>query len=388
MLKFARGSFVVLVLSLLLTGCFTKKGGNTKAEPLPKIDQQVTFKTAWKANGGSGAGRLLFNLAPTLTEIEGQTTVLSADHKGHVTATNAATGARLWRVNTGLKLSSALGYNDNLVLVGSHKAEVLALNKSTGTELWRTTTSSEVLSGPMGTESGIAVLTNDSRLHGLNPASGKEEWLFDAAAPALKLRGGSTPLVIENLALVGFASGQAGLFELRTGQVIWLETIAQPRGRTEIERIVDINGRLARRASMAYIVTFQGKVAALDLKSLQILWTRDSSSYAGLDAGPRGVVVTDSEGMLQAFDRFTGETLWTQEALLHRQVTAPVVVKDLVVVADQKGFVYAFSLESGRLLGYRRVDSSGVAAPPLVDNQDVIVQSKAGRLIKLVLDVE
>jgi outer membrane protein assembly factor BamB len=388
MFKFARGSFVVLVLSLFLTGCFTQQSGKSKSEPLPKVDQQVTFKTAWKANGGSGAGKLLFNLAPALTEIDGQAAVISADHKGHVTATNAATGKGLWRVNTGLKLSSAVGFNDNLVLVGSHKAQVLALNKTTGAEVWRTTTSSEVLSGPMGNESGIAVLTNDSRLHGLNPATGKEDWLFDAAAPALKLRGGSTPLVIDTHALVGFASGQAGLFDLRTGQVVWLEAIAQPRGRTEIERIVDINGRLARRGMTAYIVTFQGKVAALDLKTLQILWTRDSSSYVGLDAGTAIVVVTDSEGMLQAFNRFTGETLWTQEALMHRQVTAPVIAKDMVIVADQKGFVYAFSLESGRLLGYRRVDTSGISAPPLVDNQDVIVQSKAGRLIKLELVVE
>lgn len=386
MFKCTRQAVYVLVLSLFLSGCLPKKGGNTKAEPLPKIDQEVSFNTVWKAKGGNGPGKLQFNLAPTLTSIEGESAVVAADSKGYVMAINAATGKRLWKVDTNLPLSSAVGHTDNLIVLGSHKADVVALDKSNGAEQWRTKTSTEVFAGPMGRNSGIALLTIDSRLHGLDPATGSQKWLFDANAPSLKLRGGSTPLVFDDVALVGFANGQAGLFDLNNGRVIWLDTIAQPRGRTEIERIVDINGRLARRGNMAYLVTFQGKVAALDLSNLQVIWTRDSSSYSGLDANANALVVTDSTGKLHAFNRITGETLWTQEDLLNRKPTAPVIVKDYVVVGDAGGRVYAFSLETGKMLGHRRIDGTGIVVPPLVDNQDVIVQTKAGRLIKMVID--
>jgi outer membrane protein assembly factor BamB len=197
------------------------------------------------------------------------------------------------------------------------------------------------------------------------------------------LRGGSTPLIFEDFALVGFANGQAGVFDLNAGRVVWFETIAQPRGRTEIERIVDINSRLARRGNMAYIVTYQGKVVALDLSSMQVIWNRDASSYQGLDAGVTTVVVSDSEGALHAFNRITGETVWKQDALKHRQPTAPAIVNDHVVVGDADGRVYVFSLDTGKLLGHRRIDGTGILVPPLVDKQDVIVQTKGGRLIRL-----
>jgi outer membrane protein assembly factor BamB len=386
MLKFTRQVVYVLVLSLLLSGCFWDKKTKTKVDPLPKIDQEISFNTVWKATGGTGPSKLLFNLAPALTSIEGETALVTADAKGYVIAINATTGKRLWKVDTNLPLSSAVGYTDNLIVLGSHKADLVALDKVTGEEKWRTKTSTEVFAGPMGRDSGIALLTIDSRLHGIDPATGNQKWIFDANAPALKLRGGSTPLVFDDVALVGFASGQAGLFDLNTGRVIWFETIAQPRGRTEIERIVDINGRLARRGNMAYIVTFQGKVVALDLSNLQIVWSRDSSSYTGLDAGVSTLVVSDTSGTLHAFNRVTGETLWTQEALINRKPTAPAIVKDYVVVGDEGGRVYAFSLETGKLLGHRRIEGSGILAAPLVDNQDVIIQTKSGRVIKLTLD--
>lgn len=383
----ARRAVYALVLTLLITGCLPKKSGSaSKQEPLPKIEQQVALKTVWKANGGVGSGKLLFNLAPALTPIDGEMAVVVADYKGKVTAVNAETGKRLWRTKTDLPLSSAVGYTDNLIVVGSHKADVVALDKIKGVEQWRVKTSTEVLSGPMGRTSGLALLTIDSRLHGLDTATGQQKWLFDAIPPSLKLRGGSTPLVFDELALVGFANGQAGVFDLNTGRALWVDTIAQPRGRTEIERMVDINGRLARRGNIAYLVTFQGKVAALDLQKMQVLWTRDSSSYVGLDAGANILVVTDADGVLHAFNRFTGETLWTQSALTDRKPTAPAIVQDNFVVGDAQGRVYAFSLEKGELLGHRMIEHVPILVPPLAHNQGVIIQNKAGRLLKLSLE--
>lgn len=385
MFNFARRAVYVLVLSFLLTGCLPKKGTAKKTESLPSSQSEVAFQTLWKADAGASAGKLKLNLAPTLVHLNGETFVAAADRKGNVSLTNATTGKNLWRTATKLPLSSAVGTSGDLILVGSQQADVVALDKATGEERWRTKVSSEVLSAPMGRSEGIAVLSIDSRLHGLDARSGNQQWLFDSQPPALKLRGGSSPLVFDTVALVGFASGQAGLFDLSTGRVIWLDTVAQPRGRTEIERIVDINGQMVRRGNTAYIVTYQGKLAALDLQELRVLWTRDASSYVGLDAGVNSVVVTDSQGKVQGVDRFSGETLWSQNLLVNRQPTAPLIVNDRVVLGDSEGRMYAFALETGEILGFRKLSGSGISAPPLLDNQDVIVQTKAGSLIKMSL---
>lgn len=380
MMSPARRCISVLVACLLVTGCLTTPQ-KSKVEKLPNIDQKVGFYKHWNTNVGSGQGKLVMNLAPTFVEGEAGKLVVASDHKGRVYAVDAQSGRRVWFHDVKVPLSSAVGTADNLVLVGGHKADVVALDKNTGFEQWRTKVSTEVLAGPVGRADGIAVLTIDSRLHGLNPKNGADKWLYDSTPPGLKLRGGATPLVIDDMALVGFANGQAGLFDLSTGRTVWLEQIAQPHGRNEIQRMVDINGRMVKRGNMAYIVTFQGKVAAVDTQNLQVIWTRDASSYTGVAVSARHVIATDANGKLTAFDRATGETQWIQDVLKYRRVSAPVITDNYVIVADQQGDLTTLSLTTGELLGYKRIGSA-VTAPPLLDSDGIILQTTSGKLVK------
>lgn len=380
MMSPARRCISVLVACLLVTGCLTTPQ-KSKVEKLPNIDQKVGFYKHWNTNVGSGQGKLVMNLAPTFVDGDAGKLVVASDHKGRVYAVDSQSGRRVWFQDVKVPLSSAVGTADNLVLVGGHKADVVALDKNTGFEQWRTKVSTEVLAGPIGRGDGIAVLTIDSRLHGLNPKNGADKWLYDSTPPGLKLRGGATPLLIDDMALVGFANGQAGLFDLATGRTVWLEQIAQPHGRNEIQRMVDINGRMVKRGNMAYIVTFQGKIAAVDTQNLQVIWTRDASSYTGVAVSARHVVATDAGGKLTAFDRATGETQWIQDVLKYRRVSAPAIFDDFVVVADQQGDLTTLSLKTGELLGYKRIGSA-VTAPPLLDSDGIILQTTSGKLVK------
>lgn len=367
------------IFLIVLCSCLVACAGKHKNVVVNKVD----IKTQWKASGGLGLGKVETKLAPNFVSYQGQHWVATADFKGRVYVYDAITGKRIWKRSTKKPLSSALGESEDAVLIGTQKGEVLAFNKADGKPLWTSQVSSEVLAAPMGDEAHIAVLSIDSELQGLNAKTGKVEWMFNASAPPLKLVGATDPLIIDGAAFIGFANGQVGIFKLSDGRVIWLDAIAQSRGRSEIDRMVDINGKMERLGQTVYVVTYHGKVAAVDLNELRVLWMQDQSSYDGLAVNSQVVVVSDEHDIITAFDRLTGEVRWKQDKLQGRYVTPPAIYENYVVMGDDKGFVNVLDISTGEWIGKQRIMKSSLRNVPLVDHRGVIFQCQPGRLVKV-----
>ncbi len=374
--------FTLALCCFVLIACSSKASKVDKPKK-PKFVHQVTWETEWKANGGQGLGKIHLGLAPEFVTHKSDVWVASVDYMGTVTVVDAYTGKRQWRSRTKVDASSNIGETADAIIFGTQKGEVIALAKEDGKELWRSQVSTEILSSPAGRGNNVVVLSIDSRLHGLNATTGEQNWIFDATAPALKLRGGANPMIFEDSVLVGFANGQLGMFNLSNGDVNWVQPVAVSRGRSEIERMVDINGRMGRRGDTAYVATYHGKLAAVDLAQQRFLWTRDLSSYEGLAVGNREVIVTDADSTITAYDRFTGDTLWVQSRLEKRFATTPVIFGDYVVVGDVYGYVFALSLQTGELMGCNKLTPAALRKAPIVDSQGIIFLSHPGRLFKI-----
>lgn len=371
---------VIGLLSLvMLMGCTTP---GPKFEQPEDFQQKVSFNEVWGASNGS-LGSVRTNLSPNF--IDGKDALVIPDDDGDLLVIDAKTGDKVWKTDTKQKFTSAAGEAAGLILMGTQDGHVVAVDKQSGEQRWVTQVSSEVLAAPRGNEHGIVALSIDSRLHGLDPKTGKERWTFDATAPALTLRGAASPLILDDMAFVGFSNGQVAIFRLSDGQMVWLETVAKPRGRNEIERMVDIDGTMVHQGNMVYVVTYHGNLAAIDLQTLQVVWSHPMSSYVGLTMAGHQLIVSDAEDHVYSVDRTTGEVRWKQDELEERFITTPAVYEDYVAVADASGYVYALSLQNGHLLGYNRVFKSDIPSPVLVDSDGVIVQSRSGRVKKLAI---
>lgn len=378
MRSFAQG---VLRACLLLTCCWLVACANHKLTPAPK--NQVSFHEIWHVSGGSGLGAVETKLAPNFVSHQGATWVATADYKGHVYIYDATTGKMVWKRSTGKPFSSAVGESQDAVLIGTRKGEVLALDKAQGQTLWTAQVSSEVLAAPMGDANHIAVLSIDSKVQGLKASSGVVDWIYNGTAPALKLVGATDPLLVEGAAVVGFANGQVGIFKLSDGRVLWLDAVALSRGRSEIERMVDINAKMQQWGSAVYVVTYHGKAAAIDLSHLAVIWSQEQSSYKGITVNNQVAVVTDEHDNVTAFDRTNGDIRWKQDKLQGRVLSAPAIYEHYVLIGDQDGYVNVLDVHSGEWLGRKKIGGGALRNPPLVDGQGVIFQSKSGRLVKL-----
>jgi len=369
------------LLALSLGGCSYipwlagEKDPRPPTELTPVVAEQG-LTTLWSINTGKGTDGRRLSLVPA--HQNGQLFV--ADARGMVTAVNASDGRVLWQRDTGLPLSGGPEVSGTRLVLGTTNGELLALTVADGSELWRAQVGSEILSIPRLAGEQVILHTLNDSIFGFNATSGEELWHYDFQAPILTLRGSSTPLILGDHALVGVSGGRLAKVELATGLPEWITTVTPPRGRSELERIADLNATPVVAGQTIYVAAYNGDLAALDLTSGAVLWRRALSSYAGLTLADDTLYVTDADDTVWAAKPDDGAGLWKQEALRYRILSAPAVVGNTVLVGDLEGYVHLLARGDGRLQGRVRLAKGAIQAPPLVIGGRVIVLGADGTL--------
>jgi len=306
--------------------------------------------------------------------------VYAAGHKGDVVQGDVTTGRVLWHVRLKAPLSGGVGAYGDLVVVGSSDGRLFGLNASDGQLRWQVRLNGEVLSVPAVSERLVAVRTEDGKLRGLSPKDGHELWVQEQQVPRLSLRGTSSPVIAGDLVLCGFDNGKVMAVNGNDGSVQWEATVTPPHGRTELERLADIDGNVIVSGQNVYAVGFQGRVVMLALDTGQVWWSREASSYRGLALGDDVLYVASSEGEIGAFSARTGAEIWRQSALLHRGITAPAVMGDAIVTADYQGYVHWLDKASGALIARAKSGNVRVSTTPLVVGDIVVVINDRGEI--------
>lgn len=367
--------------ALVLAGCGSSSKKELPPAPLEKFTAEVSLERSWKRNIGVGQGKLYNTLTPALDGLA----LYAADARGRVVAMDRDTGSVSWQVRLKEPLSGAVGAGGGRVMVGTLDGQVITLDENDGSELWRAQVSSEVLAPPQTNGDVVVVQTQDDKLVALDISSGDQRWIYEASLPVLTVRGTSTPVVSLRQVYAGLASGRVVSLAADSGIPLWEERIAQPQGRSELERMVDIDGDLLLSGQNLYVASFQGNLAALDAESGNMRWQRPVSSYVGPAAGFGSVYVSHANGVVEAVDQNRGNSLWRNESLMRRQLTAPVAFSSYVAVADFEGYVHLLAQTDGRLVGRIRVDRKGVRVAPIALGDTLYVFGNSGDLAALKL---
>jgi outer membrane protein assembly factor BamB len=308
--------------------------------------------------------------------------VYAAGHKGEVAAFDIATGRMAWRTQIKAPLSGGTAVGDGLVLIGSSDGQLFALEAASGQRRWSVRVSGEVLAPAAISERLIALRTVDGKLHALAPADGHELWVQQQPVPRLSLRGTARPLIAGDLVLCGFDNGKVLAVNAGDGSVQWEATITPPHGRTELERLVDIDTAVRVSGQDVYTVGFQGKVAMLAIDSGQVWWSHDTSSYRSLTLDDEALYLSTADGEIEALRTRTGAELWRQKALAHRGLTAPAALDadNALVVADFQGFVHFLDKATGALAARTSDGKVRVSTTPVVAGNMVLVVNDRGRI--------
>ncbi len=336
----------VFLVALILLGCSSSPSPVLPPVDLPEFEPSLSISTEWRSEVGRGARYFYLRYKPVFDAEVGYL----ADYQGSIYAFNVNSGDLLWYKDLNLKLTSGLSLQEGRLLLGSNIGEVIALNPKDGQELWRSKVSSEVLTPPLSQQGYVIVRSIDGHLYALDAATGKRRWIFERSVPLLTLRGNSAPLIVNDMVLLGSDNGKLTALTLKDGVELWETPIAVPGGRTELERIIDIDVDLKVIDDLVYAVTYQGRLVAIQLDNGRIRWVQNMSSYAGMTADAYRIYITDADSQVLALNRMSGAILWRQEKLLRRSLTGPTLHGDNVVVADYDGYVHWLDREDGHLV--------------------------------------
>lgn len=370
----------LLLCVLLVSGCSWFGGDDDDAaiEPAELVDfqEEVSIVRQWSVNVGSGAKNYLISLRPTANS----DTVFAADYEGQITALDVGTGNVRWQAQLDVPVTGGVGYGAGLVMVGTVEGEVFTLDAKDGAVLWTSQVSSEVLSSPKSNGEIVVVHSIDNKIAALDAKTGEEIWQHDGDAPILSVRGTSESIVTNNMVLSGFDSGKLIAFSPDNGSVIWETRLALPTGRTELERMVDIDGEPLLVGDVIYSVTYQGRVGAVSRGTGRSLWSQDSSSHHAPAYGDGQIYVTGAEDSVQAFQAGNGQSVWSNDQLFLRRLTGPVKLSGTIATADAEGYLHLLDPSDGRFVGREKIDGSGVSTPMLSVGESLIIQSNNGKI--------
>lgn len=328
----------ILLLTFALGACslFGKDDEPNPPAPLPEFKATLKVKKVWSASVGDEAE----NLRLGLTLATDGSRIFAAGAEGLVTAYDAVKGRRKWRTNLKTGLSAGPAFGNGLIVVASRDGEVIALNAADGQLKWKSQINAEVLASPTVARDKVLLRAVDGSLRALDASNGIPVWLLEEDVPRLSVRGTCSPVVSGSNVLAGFDNGKFMVISLADGEPLWEASMTQAAGRTELDRMTDIDGAFGVIGNDAYVAGVNGRTVSVAVESGQVMWSREVPSYSGLGLDSTMVYVTDQSSNVVALERTRGTSVWRQELLLRRSVTAPVPYGNTVVVGDFEGYVH------------------------------------------------
>jgi outer membrane protein assembly factor BamB len=367
---------IFIALLLALGACSKDKDTDSPAK-LANLQASLRVEHVWSADVGGEKGPLRLGLA---LASDGER-VYAAGRKGDVAAFAIASGHQLWHTRTKAQLSGATALGNGLVVVGSSAGDVIALDAAKGSVRWRVRVNGEILSAPAVGTRAVVLRTVDGKLRALSVGDGRELWQQEQQVPRLSLRGVAQPTLAGDLVICGFDNGKVIAVNSADGTIAWETPVAPSRGRTELERLVDIDSAVKISNQDVYVVGFQGKVAMLALETGQVWWSHEASSYRSLGIDAENLYMVSADGQVTALLQRTGTEMWHQKGLLHRGLSAPAVSDNAVVVGDFKGYVHWLDKSTGALAARVSTGKFRISNAPIVVGNLLVVINDRGRIM-------
>jgi outer membrane protein assembly factor BamB len=367
---------------IILQGC-ALFGGDDEDVLLPtelvEFEAVIEVDKKWDVSIGKGHEGLGLALKPAT---DGEQ-VYAASFNGNVVALETNRGKKVWKTNFDLSFTAGPTFKDGILVLGTNNGELIALDALTGGVLWATTVSSEILAPVAIKDDKIFVRTVDGSLTALSKEDGTQQWLVKHKVPRLSLRGTSAPVNFANAVLCGFDDGKVSAYDVTNGTLLWETMLTPPSGKTEIEKVMDIDAPMVVLGNELYVGSYQGALGAMALESGDIIWVTEASIYAGIAADENAVFVSETDGTIMALSRFTGREIWKKENLLYRSPTAPVIMDDSIVIGDLEGYLHWLDKATGETQERIRISKSKISNAPLVLNNAIYVLTDSGDLVSV-----
>ncbi len=383
-----RNNLVITLITttFLLSGCGQLFGSKASRpiplKPLKAFETTLDTKKIWEVKTASAMGENKIHpyIDATTIYIAGSR-FASAWQKGN--------GKSQWKTDIGEIISAGVNGaansgNNTQVFIGTDNGNAISLNAKTGKVQWIERLSSEVQSVSPSSNGRVVFRTIDGKIHGLSSTTGELIWQQSQASPVLTLHGASVPILVGPLVVAGFDNGKIAAYQLHDGEKKWEVALAKARGTTELDRIIDIDGKLISLGTVLFGASLHGQIRGIDLAKNKTTWSQPFSTSTGINANPQGLYSSDDQGNIWRIQPNTGEPVWKMDDLQRYEPTLPALAGDsLLVIADKKGNIHWVNAKTGLFVARHQSDPAGYSVEPEVNGRSVYSISKSGVLTRI-----
>ncbi|MEE9310119.1 MAG: outer membrane protein assembly factor BamB [Cocleimonas sp.] len=379
--------------SLLLNGCSQLSGSKASPpiplKPLKAFKNSLNAKKVWNVKTGSAMGNNKIH-----PFFNAQSVFIAGGRSA--SAWQKASGKLQWKADVGENISAGVNGSanskgskggartSNQVFIGTSKGNAISLDAKTGKVQWIERLSSEVQSISPSRNGRVAFRTSDGKLHGLSSTTGELVWQQSQKSPSLTLHGASVPILVGSLVVAGFDNGKVAAYQLQSGEKAWQVTLAEARGTTELDRIIDIDGKIMSIGSALFAASLHGKMSGIDLAKGTSAWTNPFSTSTGVNVSPQGLYSSDDKGNVWRINPNNGEPLWKMDDLQRYEPTLPALAGDsLLVIGDKKGNIHWVNAKTGLFVARQQGDPAGYSVEPEVNGRSVYTIGKSGVLSRI-----
>ncbi len=379
--------FPLVLFMILLNGCsafgWLKFWDSEEEEEGPAelfaINESVEIYTDWVESFGNenNFGRLI----PSVYDGK----VYFINSEGYLASLNEESGKVEWSKSTNDTVSGGIDVNFKTITYGTLDGDLVALDYRDGTELWRSQTSSEILTPPTTDGNMLIAQTGDGRIAGYDFKSGERQWFHQTTLPRLTLRGTSRPYINQGFIFTGFANGKIAMIYPDSGAIRFEIPVTINEGKSELERIIDIDGQSLITNDLLIAASYQGNITAINLREGRPAWQEDISTIKDLTSNGNRVMAVDEKDTVKAFGVATGAILWEQNDLKLRKLTSPVSIKNFVAVGDLEGYIHLLDAKNGDFLGRKKISRKPILELT-AERNFLLAVDESGKLFKLSLN--
>lgn len=367
---------LALCLAYGITGCSSDKA--PKPRIIPPIENMQRIDMPWNIN------KLSDSIAGSFVPVLDNNAVFTADSEGHILRLDDTDGTVISAFKLSRQLSSGTAASGTSIFVTTRDGYLLSISKVTGEINWEAVLPTIAIEAPQIGGDIVVVRTNDTGLSAYDVKNGSLLWVYQKTNPPLTLRSYNTFQVVgKDVVIVGEPSGKLALLNLNNGMVLWEDSIAIPKGSTDLDKLTDIGMRPVLKDKTICVATYNGKIACLDALNSNITWSKDFSGNLGLIMDEQNVYTVSTDGIIFAFDKITGAKIWHNDILQYRKLNVPVFLGDNILVMDNEGYVNLFERSNGKLVARVKTNLKDGISYPISDPNKVIIQSGNGHIAKI-----
>lgn len=338
------------------------------------------LEVQWRRSIGQGSTR---DLRLITMPIVANGVLYAMDAESRVTALDAKSGERLWRVSLvpdeeedDNSLGGGVAYYEGRLFVTTAYGDVFALDAASGGQIWRNHIGQPFRIPPTVSNGAVVALSFDNQLHVMRVESGDLVWNHTGLEEEADVMGGAAPAISQGRLVAAFSSGELIGFDLGSGNILWQDSLVR-RGRlTALQALADINGLPVIDRGVVYTVGHSGRMVAVDLNSGLRYWDAEVGGVQTPWIAGDYIYLLTNESEVMALTREDGRIRWITPLPRFEnperrrdpiQWAGPLLVSDRLILTSTLGEAWALSPYTGDVLGFERLPDPTFLAPIVAD---------------------